>query len=696
MNLKVSHYKGKNKGSPTFVENLPFVEVINSFKSLKYATLAHALRNGENEADKYTEPLPSFTFAATFQGGRTKTNLQNYNGVVQLTSRKMEPHQAIRLRNKVAREPNTLAAFINAEGTGTVILALVSYPDRSLPQTIDEMVRFQEHAYAVVSHYYERRLQFEMDVSIRKNPHSLIQLTTATYDPELFYNPDAEVFHIITKKDYEKSPARLLLNLKGDPISFDHLPIGDERDAEIRRAFDRAYSNALNFEPFRENNREEFVYGLAYFCCLAGIPEGETIKLALIRCIRTRFTPEDIRMAVRIKYKEYEAALGTDDGISKTEKGIRLLERFIRRNFVLRRNVILEGVEFRYAEQTDHSWKALRDHHLNTIYIRARKEGINCSLGEVKAIVDSEITPSYHSFKDYMFVPYVEWDGHDYIGDVAATVPTREPEYFEWCFRKWFVAMVAGLLNDRVINHQIFVLIGGKHGMGKSTWPERLLPPEWRKNHFDANVFSNNANATRMKLSTCAILNIDELDTIQRYDQETVKELFTTFNINIRTSPERPPRNFVRHASFFGTTNHLDILRDYTGSRRYLCHEVTGPINFDFKVDYKQLYAQAWHLITKGFRFYFNAEENEIVEQHNKRYMETDADMELFYEYFRKPEQDEEGVWLSAARLAEHIKSKMGIAVSKKMIMKLGRNLKSLNFKFRKSRGITQYEVILR
>jgi len=130
---------------------------------------------------------------------------------------------------------------------------------------------------------------------------------------------------------------------------------------------------------------------------------------------------------------------------------------------------------------------------------------------------------------------FTEWDGHDYIADVAATVPTKDPEYFEWCFRKWFVAFVATLINGRVINHQILVLIGGKHGMGKSTWPERLLPPEWRKSHFDANVFSNNANATRMKLSTCAILNIDELDTVQRYDQETVKELFTTFNINIRT-----------------------------------------------------------------------------------------------------------------------------------------------------------------
>jgi len=101
-------------------------------------------------------------------------------------------------------------------------------------------------------------------------------------------------------------------------------------------------------------------------------------------------------------------------------------------------------------------------------------------------------------------------------------------------------------------------------------------------------------------------------------------------------------------------------------------------------------------MILNGFRYYFNTEENDIVEKHNQHYMETDADMELFYEYYRKPEGEEEGIYLSAAKLAEHIKSKTGIAISKKMIVKLGRNLKSLNYKFRTYQGTTQYKVILK
>ena len=561
--MNTSQYKGGNKGRPMFVENSSVEEVMNSFKSLKYATLAYSIRNGDAESAKAWEQLPAFTFTAIFNGARTKTRMVEYNGIIQLNSLKLEPEQAIRIRDKAAQEPNTLAAFVTTEGTGVVILSPISSPDGSIPDSNEEISKFHDHAFSVVSLYYESCLH----IDFKKNEHSLAQLTSATYDPDLFFNPEAEIFLIATKKDFEKKTVKLLRNMEGEPVSFEHLPVGEERDTKIRRAFDRAYSNTLNVESFQEDNRSQFIHGLAYFCCVAGIPEGETAKLALQRFTTDHFTADDLRLTIRIKYKEYEDAAGTESGLTKVEKETRTLERFIKRNFMLRRNVILDGIEFRYADQVSHEWTELRDHHLNTIYIRAHKEGINCGLSEVKAMVDSEITPSYHPFKDFIFLPFTEWDGHDYIADVAATVPTKDPEYFEWCFRKWFVALVATLVNDRVINHQILVLIGGKHGMGKSTWPERLLPPEWRKSHFDANVFSNNPNATRMKLSTGAILNIDELDTVQRYDQETVKELFTTFNINIRTSADRPPRNFVRHASFFGTTNHMDILKDYTGSR---------------------------------------------------------------------------------------------------------------------------------
>ena len=75
--------------------------------------------------------------------------------------------------------------------------------------------------------------------------------------------------------------------------------------------------------------------------------------------------------------------------------------------------------------------------------------------------------------------------------------------------------------------------------------------------------------------------------------------------------------------------------------------------------------------------------------------METDGDMELFTEYYRKPDKGEEGVYLSAAQIAASIRVQTGVNVSKKMIQKLARNMKSLHYDFRLLKGMTQYYVML-
>ena len=55
-----------------------------------------------------------------------------------------------------------------------------------------------------------------------------------------------------------------------------------------------------------------------------------------------------------------------------------------------------------------------------------------------------------------------EWDGHDHIADLLGMVHCRDcpPADFDFYVRRWLVAMVAATLDDSVVNHQIFVLLG--------------------------------------------------------------------------------------------------------------------------------------------------------------------------------------------------------------------------------------------
>ncbi len=689
--LNVSVYGGPSRKRLAFVCNQTLEKVLTDFKSLKYAEITARVRRklipGEEPSEK---DLLYFTFAATFIGGRVKTNLEATNGVVGIRVPVADLEEAVLIREKAMGEPNTMAAFVSLDGRYVVILVRVSKPDGRVSETSSEAAEFQDRASVMVRLYYEQHL----GMTLKKNQNLLAQLTEATCDPELYFNPESELFLVVTKQDYVCKPARVIRDAKGEPVTFALLPFGEERDVEVKRAFDRAWLNALGKESFEENQRFEFVYALGYFCCCSGIPEGEAFKMSLMRCVTSQYTKEDLFRSFRLSYIESEKSFGQCDGISKLEKDTFKLEQFIKQGFKLRRNVILNEMEFRYAEQGNYLWDQMREQQLNSIYIRAHKSGIACTLNDVKAMINSEMTPEYNPFKEYIFSG-VTWNRHDYIADMAATVPTSDPAFFAWGFRKWFLAYVLSLVNDQVVNHVVLMLMGGEQGQGKTTWTALLLPPHWRKQYYDANVSISSKNQTRMKMSTSAILNIDEWDTVDRADQDASKEMVTAWNVNIRTSLDRPSHNQPRHASFVGTTNHPGILSDYTGSRRFLCNEVTGPINCDFQMDYPQLYAQAWTLIMEGTRHYFDREDCKRLQDHNLPFMQTDADMELFYEYYRKPEEGEKGVHLSAAQLAAYIRVQTGVNVSKKMIQKLGRNLKSLQYDFRLFKGMTQYYVIL-
>ena len=78
---------------------------------------------------------------------------------------------------------------------------------------------------------------------------------------------------------------------------------------------------------------------------------------------------------------------------------------------------------------------------------------------------------------------------------------------------KWLVGMVAGWVDDSVVNNVILVLIG-EQGSYKTTWFNYLLPPELRS------YFYTKTNANRM--------GRDDLLTLAQYGLVCCEELMCT------------------------------------------------------------------------------------------------------------------------------------------------------------------------
>ena len=98
-----------------------------------------------------------------------------------------------------------------------------------------------------------------------------------------------------------------------------------------------------------------------------------------------------------------------------------------------------------------------------------------------------------------------------------------------------------------------------------------------------------------------------------------------------------------RYASFIGTSNQKDLLSDPSGSRRFICIEVTGPIDTNVSINYRQLYAQALNAVAKGERYWLDDADEAILKRTNREFEQLTPLEQLFHSHFRAAEEDEEG-----------------------------------------------------
>ena len=154
--------------------------------------------------------------------------------------------------------------------------------------------------------------------------------------------------------------------------------------------------------------------------------------------------------------------------------------------------------------------------------------------------------------------------------------------------------MVGCVLDDKVINHTVIVF-SGKQGLGKTTWVERLVPKQLKEYLFSGTINPNNKD-TLVQLAECMLINLDELENLNRSEIGSLKEIITKTQIRMRKAYGHNNETMPRRASFAGSVNTAQFLNDSTGSRRFLCFELEG-IKYQHSVDINMAFSQALFLV---------------------------------------------------------------------------------------------------
>lgn len=648
------------------------------------------------EADKPAKIMP----AAEFRKTDNVKQLKAYNGIVELTVGPLAGKAETALVKRIAWEqPQTRLVFTGSSGRTVKIWTTFTRPDNSVPNRLEEAEVFHAHAYRLAVKCYQPQLPFDI---LLKEP-KLEQYSRLSFDPEAMYRPDSIQFYLAQPASMPNEPTyRETTQAEKSPLTR-ALPGYETEDAVImlfEAALQKTFAELAEAEKNKAEDKETLrtkdnlqpvVTRLAQNCFRSGIPEEETVKRTYFHYY-LRQKESVIRQIVRSVYQE-EKGFNTQSSLSKEQRLAIQTDEFMKRRYDFRYNTQVGEVEYRERHSFRFRFCPIDKRALNSIALDAQSEGIPLWDRDISRYIYSNRVPAFSPLEDYLY-NLSQWDGKDRILALARTVPCNNPHWAE-LFHRWFLNMVAhwrGNMDKKYAN-SVSPLLVGAQGTRKSTFCRSIVPPELRAYYTDSIDFSRKRDA-ELYLNRFALINIDEFDQISATQQGFLKHILQKPVVNMRKPYANAVLEMQRYASFIATSNRKELLTDPTGSRRFICIEVTGIIDTSRPIDYNQLYAQAMHELNRGERYWFDRSDERIMTENNREFEQSTLEEQLFYRYFRIAKSDEEGEWLSPAEILSRMKRYSGIPLSERKVSVFGRNLQKHEIPSRRTRFGTQYHVV--
>lgn len=335
----------------------------------------------------------------------------------------------------------------------------------------------------------------------------------------------------------------------------------------------------------------------------------------------------------------------------------------------------------------------MNDRIESSVWRAVNNAGIKVNITVVRQLLNSDLFGEFNPF-EYYFYSLPKWNGKDYIGELAATIRTdNDDEYWRFCLEKWITAMVASLLDKNVVNH-LMIILNSSQGLGKTQWIQNILPPEL-SDYFAMASLVEKEKDLLLKFCYHAVILLDEMDAFSQRELSLVKKLITQNRVDERKAYAHNEEKYTRYASLMATTNNQKMLSDPTGSRRFAPFNII-KMNYQFKIDYRQLYAQVMHNYLSGYRFWLNLDEIDQLNAHNEAFQLPVPEEEFLLTYFTKERIHDNPQYLTASEILRKISLRTGLRITTNGTIILGKILHKYKFTTaRRSKGTTYlvYEI---
>ena len=670
--MEVSLLQHSKDTCPRQVPMEQVVEMIRSSELLKSLTASH--RTDPNAGHKEATPL--FVVAAIVENGKKQSDITRMTGLTMVDLDHVGRERIPELRKRARSDPHTLVFYESISGDGCRVITLYELDDA---YQLKQQKQFYPKAFAYANEYYERLMEAKVDEKCKNVGRTSI----LAYDPEVYFNPSATPFTTEEIKASWQSIAARQAQVKKQSAAMQ----------KIQRLYEETIREEVEADGavYASGSHNDYVMRVGYKLNQFGIDQDYAVEWAKRQFPEYDKATSVVEACYKANSYEFASRGGRKKNWQEFEANIEEIEAFLKSRIELRRNVISGRVEFKWQDpQKRTDWQPYTDKEENTLW-RDLNRTKKVRAEHISRLVGSDAVPDFHPFKDYLdHLP--PWDGTtDHIRTLAESVKVRgdesEQDFFCHFLRKWLVAMVAGWIDLKEVNHLILVLIGPQ-GSYKTTWFNALLPPELQI------YFHTKINAVRMAkddliaLAKYALVCCEELDTMTQRELNNLKASITASSIDERAAYARYSERRKHIASFCGTGNNVQFLTDTTGNRRWLPFEIksiTSPRVKPF--NYEGIYAQAYFLYKNDFKYWLEDSDNELLAAHNEPFKVSNAAEELVLSYFGKPTQNYAGEFLTTSEALQQINCNTAHQLS---VIQLGRAFSSLGFHsvtYKKRRG---------
>ena len=579
--------------------------------------------------------LPAIMPQVRLSGGRTADCITGYERYM-IVDIDHIPADVFDMTVKMVRDDlHSRLTYITISGRGLRVIAEVE------GEVTNENFR---DAWLSVNDYYKKLTSLDYDTQCGNNT----RVCGLAHDPKAVFRPCPKRIKIVRHETKAKTKKRV-----GRPPKVERI---EDRVMEMVEADGAEYI---------DGRHNDYITRCLHLMNRYGVPKKKCLEWAVEQFddynATHRGSLQNMVKSIYTKYSDDHATLSSGTG----KASVKQVEKYVANHYDLRRNLLSYQLEYRNIEKLKDG--LVDDHFVNSLWRQMQNDGVMTDLQTINTILGSNFVTDYHPFRSWLD-GLKPWDGStDYIRQFFSMVHCKDTseEEFHFYTRCWFLAMVASVLDDKVVNHLILTFIG-EQGTYKSSFMLNILPPHLRNYYATKNNSYQLNKDDYLMLAENIIISLEEIDSMTTKEINQLKAFATMPQVKERPPYGRHKVLMPRVASLCATGNNLTFLTDQTGNRRWLPFHVESIDNpWTTDIPYEGMYAQAYALIEAGEQYWLNDKQIKELNERNKQFLTPDPATEMIVTYFTIPRTESETKYMTASKIAAKFAPRLTISATK-------------------------------